>query len=131
MTLFYDSRIRKTVRERWAKAELPQLETNMTTELPDSDILPEERAIFKDPTISITFKSGIATELWQKEDESIKQQVLAFRDAEVAPATVYNTEGEERLKLLRKYIKWVAYCSSTHTFIYHRLTGTHQACRRA
>jgi hypothetical protein len=107
MTLYYESRIRQTILERWAKDKITQLEiqSNPGLEIPEDEILPEESAIFKDMMVPISFKNTIAQELWEKEEEAIKRHVRSKRDAQVTVKTVYNTEGEERSELLRQYIK--------------------------
>ena len=106
MSLYYESRIRKTILERWAKEKVPQLEIELSPEtvIPE-DVLPEESAIFKDVTVPISFKNLIAQELWEKEEEAIKRHVRSTRDAQNSVKTVYNTEGEERLDLLRQYAR--------------------------
>lgn len=105
MSLYYDSRIRKVVVERWASDRIPQLEANPPFEIPEEEIAPEESSIFKDMKIPISYKNAIAQELWEKEDEAIKSHVRSQRGTEVAPRTVYNTGGEERLDILNQYIK--------------------------
>lgn len=105
MTLYYDSRIRKTVLERWKNERIPLLEANIPVEIPEDEVLPSESAIFKDMKIPISFKNQVAQGLWENEDEAIKNHVRSRRDADVVAKTVYNTEGEERLELLREYVK--------------------------
>ena len=105
MSLYYDSRIRKVVVERWAKDGLPQLEGNPPFEIPEEDISLEESAVFKDFKIPISFKNAIAQELWENEDEVVKSNVRSQRGSEIAPRTVYNTEGKERLDILEQYVK--------------------------
>lgn len=109
MSLYYESRIRKTILERWAKDKVPQLEhvPDPSRVIPEKDVSPEESAIFKDIAVPISFKNMIAQELWEGEEEEIKRHVRSTRDALVSIKTVYNTEGEERLELLRQYTKYV------------------------
>lgn len=105
MSLYYDSRIRKVVVERWARERIPQLESNLTLEIPEEDVSPEESAIFKDVKIPISYKNAVAQELWETEDEAVKLHVRSQRETEIAPRTVYNTGGDERLGILNQYIK--------------------------
>lgn len=106
MVLFYDDRIRKTILSRWAEDKIPQLETNITVQIPEDEVRREDSAVFKDMNIPISYKNAIAQQLWESEEEVIKQEVRSWqRDKEGVTKTVYNTNGEERLKLLREYIK--------------------------
>ena len=105
MTLYYDSCIRKTVLERWKKERIPLLEANLPMEIPEDEVDPSKSAIFKDMKIPISFKNEVAQSLWENEDEAIKNYVRSKRNGDVVTKTVYNTEGEERLELLRQYVK--------------------------
>jgi hypothetical protein len=105
MTLYYDTRIRKTVIDRWDKNKIPQLEPSVRVVIPENEVAPEESAIFKDTGIPISFKNSIAQELWEKEDDTTKSRVRSHRDSEFAINTVYNTDGDDRMELLRQYIK--------------------------
>lgn len=105
MSLYYDSRIRKIVLERWAEERLPQFEANPTLEIPEDEISLEESAIFKDFKIPISYKNAIAQQLWENEDEAVKSHVRSQRETETDPKTVYNTQGDERLGVLNQYVK--------------------------
>ena len=61
--------------------------------------------IFTDMKIPISYKNSIAQELWDAEDEATKKEVRAYRNTESVAKTVYNTEGLERLELVREYAK--------------------------
>lgn len=110
MSLFYDSRIRKTVLERWAvdKAVLgPESTVSVNIAEGELPLDSEDSSVLRDPKIMLSYKRMIATELWATEDEMTKEEVRSQRerDANEISKTVHNTEGEERLKLIRKYNK--------------------------
>lgn len=96
MTLFYQSRIKPTVLLRWA-------EKKATHPKPAAALDAAEEG--EDTEISLVFKNTIAQELWDLEDEETKEDVRSHREAAHATKTVYNTEGEERLELVREYAK--------------------------
>lgn len=96
MTLFYESRIRPTVLLRWAKDNATHPER-----ITAQDTTREDEAT----KIPIAFKTTIAQELWDVEDEAIKKEVRSYRKQEPTAKTVYNTEGGERRKLVREYAK--------------------------
>jgi hypothetical protein len=130
MTLYYDTRVRKTVLARWEEDRIPQLESNITTEIPEDEVRPEDSVFFKDMRIPICYKQAIAQELWENEGEAIKAEVRSHRNTEVATKTVYDTDGEERLKLLREYIKWVVNNFSCSSFYSSLPSGILRVCKR-
>jgi len=107
MSLFYESRIRQVVLKRWETERIPQLESNIRVEvgIPESEILPEESPILKDIAIPIAFKNMVAQKLWEDESDTVKEQVRRSQQQHVdaTTKTVYNTDGVERLELLREY----------------------------
>lgn len=105
MTLYYESRIRKTVLACWAQNQIPQFKLNTTLVIPENEIAPEESPIFKDIKIPISYKNAIAQELWEKEEEAIKNHVQSQHGVEAITSMVCNTNGEERMELLHQYIK--------------------------
>jgi hypothetical protein len=105
MAMFYDKRIRLTVLDRWSKDQLQYMESTVTSSIPESEIQPEESAIMKDFKIPISYKNMIAQELWGQEEEAIKNEVRSRRDADFSVKTVYNTQGEDRMELIRDYAK--------------------------
>lgn len=105
MNLFYDSRIRATVEKRWATEGKKKPKAVVAAEIAEDNALSEQASGSEGPKIEIWFKVKIATELWQNETESIKKEVRARREEEVAIKTVFNTEGKERIELLNEYIK--------------------------
>ena len=107
MALYYDTRIRATVVERWEKARIPSMEATVRVTIPDSDIEPHESSTFKDPKIPLTFKCAIAQELFDKETDEIKEIVRSKRSEGPVDKTVYNTDGEERMELIEEYHKYV------------------------
>lgn len=105
MRLFYDTRIRETVRKRWASENLGYMESRVLPDIQESEISPEDGALLKDFKIPISYKNMIAQELWEGEEEAIKAEVRSNREVHASIKTVYNTEGEERMELLREYTK--------------------------
>ena len=105
MVLFYESRIRPTVLARWASDKIHHLGSNIVLNIPESEILPEDSHLLKDTKIPISYKNMIAQELWGIEDEAIKKEVLSRRQSDTVYKTVYNTDGEERLGVVREYAK--------------------------
>lgn len=104
MSLYYDERIRATVQERWAAAKLQNMDFSRE-EIPEDEVDPEDSALLKDTKIPLFYKNLVAQQLYDVEEERIKDQVKATRDAEGLVKTVYNTNGEERQELVRGYQK--------------------------
>lgn len=107
MSLFYDMRIRETVKQRWSETGIQNMDFSRT-ELPEDEIDPEESSIFKDTKIPLAYKNQIAHELYEAEDEGIKQVVRLTREAEHLMKTVHNTDGADRLELIQEYQRCVA-----------------------
>ena len=109
MALYYDTHIRKVVLKRWAEDRIPNMESTVESNLPESDIEPHEGYTFKDMKIPISFKVAIAQGLYEKETDEIKADVQSKRaralDSEIK--TVYNTSGSERMALVHEYQKYV------------------------
>lgn len=102
--MFYTSRIRPTVLSRWAEVKAAYPGSNDAQDLAEGEPL-SENGVFRDVTIPISYKNAIAQELWDAEDEGIKKQVWARRETDPGYKTVYNTDGQERLELVREYSK--------------------------
>lgn len=111
MALYYDTRIREVVLNRWAEGGFPRMEAAVTVVIPEEDIEPHESFTFKDTRIPITFKNAVAQELYANETDAIKAEVRSRREAGSVHKTVYNTEGSERANLVEEYHKYV------HTFL--------------
>jgi len=58
----------------------------------------------EDVRVPISYKNMVASKLWEKEDEWIKQEVRLWHQTDTTK-TVYNTKGEERLELVHEYSK--------------------------
>jgi len=105
MILFYESRIRPTVLARWASDKIQYLGSKVELNIPESEILPEDSHLLKDTVIPISYKNMIAQELWDAEDEAIKREVRSQRQYDTVYKTVYNTDGKERMGVIREYTK--------------------------
>ena len=105
MTVYYESRVRPTVLVRWVedKDTYPGSITTPDT-LEGADISGSD-FIFRDMKIPISYKTSIARELWEEEDEVIKREIRLRRESDPVFKTVYNTEGKERLELIHEYVK--------------------------
>lgn len=104
MSLFYDTRIRAVVQERWAKANIPNMDFSRE-EVPEDEVEPQDSSLFKDTKIPLCFKNAVAQELFKSEQEDVKAAVRSRRDIESSGRTVHNTIGDERLELVREYQK--------------------------
>lgn len=115
MSLYYSARIRETVLKRWAEDRIPNMESGIESNLPESDIAPHEEYAFKDMKIPIAFKVAISHELYENETETIKADVRSKREA-LGPIakTVHNTNGSERMALIHEYQQYV--CSLLHSY---------------
>jgi hypothetical protein len=106
MTLYYDTRIRPTVVERWAEARLPNMDfSGGSPEIPEDQIAPEDSSLLKDQKIPLCFKTDVARELYEAEEEEIKAAVRSKRDPDVPVVTVHNAPEEIRQELVREYRK--------------------------
>lgn len=107
MSLFYDTRIRKTVVERWAATHIPNMDfSGSSAAIPESQVDPEDSSLFKDTKVPLCFKNLIAQELYDAEEEEIKAEVRSKREAGTLIKTVYNAGSEkERLEIVREYRK--------------------------
>jgi len=104
MVLYYDSRIRQTVLERWAEGHVG-VESRVESTIPDGDIEPHESCIYRDAKIPITFKNAVAQELFENETVAIKAEVRSKRE-EGTVKTVYNTRGDQRMELIHDYQRY-------------------------
>jgi len=107
MSLYYDTRIRSTVVERWAKVDVSNMDFG-GPETPEDQVDPEDSSLFKDTKIPLCFKNQIAQELYDKEEEEIKEAVRSKREADALIKTVYTTVGSEREELVREFQRYVA-----------------------
>ncbi|KAF9791998.1 hypothetical protein BJ322DRAFT_1015928 [Thelephora terrestris] len=109
MSLYYQARIRDTVRDRWTKAGIPNMDFSRgAPEIPDDQIDPRDSALLKDQDIPLCFKNHIARELYETEEETIKAVVRSKRDEEALIKTAYDVDEEDRLELVREYHKNVS-----------------------
>lgn len=102
MKLYYDTRIRDTVVERWANSEI----TNMNfaeSAIPEDQIDSSEAAVFKDFKIPLSFKNRIAQELYNAEEEDIKVAVRSKCQADLLVADIRHVDEEDRLELAQVY----------------------------
>lgn len=104
MSLYYDTRIRPVVVKRWAEANLPNMDFSRK-EVPEEEVDPEDSSLFKDTKIPLFFKNLVAQQLYDAEDDAIKEVVRSQRDAVSLVKTVHNTDEEGRLELVREYQK--------------------------
>lgn len=74
-------------------------------DIPEDQIDPEDSALLRDNKIPLSYKNQIAQELYDAEEEEIKQAVRSKRDAELLIQTVYSVNEEERLELVQAYQK--------------------------
>jgi len=72
-------------------------------EIPEEDVDPEDSALMKDTKIPICFKNDVARELYDTEDDDIKQVIRSRREAQPLVRNVYNVSEKERLELVRDY----------------------------
>lgn len=107
MSLFYDTRIREIVVERWADARIPNMDfSGSSAAIPESQVDSEDSSLFKDTKIPLCFKNLVAQELYDAEEEEIKVEVRSKREAGALIKTVYNAGSEEeRLEIVREYRK--------------------------
>lgn len=70
---------------------------------PEDEISPEDSSLLRDPKILLCFKNQIARELYDAEEEEIKETVRSRRESEAAVKTVYNASEEVRLELVDSY----------------------------
>jgi len=107
MALYYNDRIRSVVVKRWTETGV-----NMNfgrSDIPEDEIDPEDSALLKDTQIPICFKNQVAQELYDGEDDDIKDVVRLRRETELSIKTVYTAANdEERMELVRDYQKSVA-----------------------
>ena len=104
MGLYYDTRIRKVVVEKWAEANLPNMDFSHE-EIPEKEVDPEDSSLFKDTKVPLFFKNLIAQELYDAEEVAIKEEVRSTRETELLVKTVYDANEEDRLELVREYHK--------------------------
>ena len=102
MKLYYDSRIRPVVVERWAKTNLPNMGFSRS-EIPEEEVDPEDSALMKDTKIPICFKNSVAQQLYDAEDDEIKEVVRSKREAQPLIKDVYDASEEDRVELVRDY----------------------------
>jgi len=108
MSLFYDTRIRQTVIERWAVTHIPNMDfSGSSTDIPEDQIDAEDSLLFKDTKIPLCFKTHVSQELYEAEEEEIKAAVRSKREEgpSITHATVYDADEERRLELVRAYQK--------------------------
>jgi hypothetical protein len=106
MSLFYDSRIRQAVKDRWAVyGKGSGIDSSRGPDVPEDLVHPEDSSILKDTKIPLFFKNQVARDLYKEEDEETKQIVRSKRDEDMYAGTVYSTEGEDREELVRAYQK--------------------------
>jgi len=108
MTLYYDSRIRETVVERWAKDRVPNLESALEVNIPENEIEPHESYSLKDFKIPIAYKRTIAQELYEAESEAIKAEVRAKQEAQYGDGVTDGdpSEQKEMVRGYQKYVHW-------------------------
>ena len=104
MSLYYDTRIRPTVVKRWTEAPIPNMDFS-GLEIPEDQVDPEDSALLKDTKIPLRFKNEVAQELYNAEEEEIKEAVRSKREADLLAKTVHNTTGDTRLELVQYYQK--------------------------
>ena len=104
MSLYYDTRIRPIVVKRWAETNIQNMDFSRT-EIPEDLVDPEDSSLFKDTKIPLCYKNSIAKELYNAEEDQIKEAVRSKREADSLAKTVHNTNGEEKLDLVRTYQK--------------------------
>ena len=105
MNLYYDTRIRPTVVKRWEEAKITIMNFP-GLDIPEDQIDPKDSALLKDNRISIAFKNEIAQELFDAEEEGIKEVVRSkYAESLLPTATVYDASEEDRLALVGEYQK--------------------------
>lgn len=102
MSLYYDTRIRPVVIERWDEAEATNADL-ASLQTPEDQFDPEDSVQSKDPGIPLSFKNRIAQELYDAEGKAIKEVVRSQQKADLLMQTVYNASEEDRLELVREY----------------------------
>ena len=101
MALYYEDRIREVVVERWAGVGATGLDFGASEE--PAEIDPEDSSLMRDTKIPLCFKNQIAKELYDAEEEDVKELVRSRRASEATVKTVYNTNNQERIELVQDY----------------------------
>lgn len=112
MCLFYETRIREEVKRQWAATGISNMDFS-GSEIPEDQVDPGESAVFKDTKIPLCYKNLVTQELYEAEEEEIKQAVRLTREEEHLIKTVYNTGGGDRQELVREYQRYAT------TFVLH------------
>ncbi|KAF9642349.1 hypothetical protein BDM02DRAFT_3133146 [Thelephora ganbajun] len=73
-------------------------------EIPEEQINPEDSSLLKDTRIPLCYKNQVAQELYNVEEEEIKQVVRSKRKEDTLVKTVYNTSDEENISSLSKNV---------------------------
>lgn len=105
MALYYETRIREVVKQRWAAAGISNMDFG-GQEIPEDQVDPEESSVFKDTKIPLFYKNMVAQGLYEAEEEAIKAHVRLVREEEHQIKTVYNTTSTERIELVREYQRY-------------------------
>lgn len=99
----YDSRIRAVAKKRWSEAKLSEINFK-GLEIPEGQVHPKDSVLLKDTDIPVCFKNLVAQELYEAEEEEIKQRVRSECDTDLFSMTVYNTKSDEqRINLVKGY----------------------------
>jgi len=73
------------------------------SEIPEEEVDPEDSALMKDTKIPICFKNSVAQQLYDAEDDEIKEVVRSKREAQPLIKDVYDASEEDRVELVRDY----------------------------
>ena len=104
MSLYYNDRIRQTVIDRWAKTGVTGMDFSRSeVQVPEDEISPEDSSLLWDTKIPLCFKNQIAKELYDAEEDGIKETVRSKRESEMEVKTVYDASEEDRLELVQGY----------------------------
>ena len=102
MKLYYDSRIRPVVVERWADANFPNMDFSRS-EIPEEEVDPEDSALMKDTKVPLCFKNSVAQELYDAEEDEIKEKVQSMCEAQPLITNVYDASEEDQVELVQDY----------------------------
>ena len=106
MALFYDTRIRAIAVKRWTEAGIPNMDfSGSSPAIPEDQIDPEDSAMLKDPQVPICYKNEVASELYEVEEDEIKEVVRAKVQADLLIKSVLTANEEDRQALVQEYHK--------------------------
>ena len=109
MSLYYDMQIWSTVVKEWNQVNIPNMDfSGSQPEILKNQVDPEDSHLFKDTKIPLFFKNSVAQQLYEAEEDEIKEKVWLKCEGNILIRTVYNLDEKEWLELVQEYQKYVA-----------------------